>query len=50
VAAWSWGVDSVVDEFGVTLVLVEANEGDETREVVGAAKNEPSSKVSRKSL
>jgi len=51
-AVWSWVVGRVVDGFGVTPVLAldVANGAEETRDVVGAVKNEPSSKVSRKSL
>ena len=52
ISAWSWVVVRVVagPGFGVTLLLVVANGVEETRDVVGAVKNEPSSNVSRKSL
>jgi hypothetical protein len=50
--SWSWGDVSVVG-FGVTFVLVVLYEAEATRvgeTVDGGLKNEPSSKVSRKSL
>lgn len=53
--AWSWGDVSVVEGagFGVTFVLVVLYEAEATRvgeTADGELKNEPSSKVSRKSL